>query len=789
VTTRSLFPSPTSGDETFIEGEVARVTFENNETGFRVLKLTVNGRSERLTVVGTLPPLSVGAHVRVRGKLVTDSRHGEQLRAEGLTEIAPSTAKGIERYLASGAVAGVGEKLAARIVEAFGDDTLRILDEEPERLAAIAGVGKKRAERLLATWGARRAERDVLVFLQAHGATAALAARIAKRYGANAIAVVKKDPYRLALDVAGIGFKTADRMAHGLGIARDSPERAQAGILQALRDETEAGHVYSPSTALRRRASALLDLPGELELGHAIGEGPTSPDELLARALHALAEAGHVIVEADSLRDDLVYLPRMYAAERRLAERTRELAEAEVRPLPGAAAAVAAFEKGSMVSLADEQRDAVFEAARASLFIVTGGPGVGKTTVLKAILAVFRASGLVVRLAAPTGRAAKRMTAATSVEATTIHRLLEFDPQRGGSFKRNAQQPLEAGAIIIDEASMVDLPLADCLFQAIHPGTRVVFVGDVGQLPSIGPGAVLRDFIASKVAPCVMLKHIFRQAAQSQIVVNAHRIHDGLPPLVSPPAPTGDAEAPLSDFFVIERRDAESATRTITELVSSRIPRRFGLDPIRDIQVLTPMHRGAAGSHAINLALQAALNPRGAPLFRGQRELRVGDKVMQLKNDYDRTVWNGDIGVVASVDAQAGSLVVRFEDEVVSAPGDIANGRLVPYEPSALDNLTLAYACSVHKAQGSEYPAVVIPLLTSHFVMLSLNLLYTAITRGKRLVVLVADPRAIGLALAEARRDDRHTRLAERIAGRGSSSLRHPTPLTDTAGPSTLSRT
>jgi exodeoxyribonuclease V alpha subunit len=734
--------------ETFVEGEVARVTFENAENGFRIIKLTVKGRAERLTVLGTLPPLHVGAQIRVRGRIETDARHGEQLRSEGVTEIAPNTLKGIERYLASGVVAGVGEKLAARIVHAFGEATLRVLDEEPERLAEVTGLGKKRRDQLVATWHERRAERDVLVFLQAHGASPALAARIAKRYGAKAAEVVRKDPFRLALDVTGIGFKTADRIARELGVASDSPERMQAGLLQALLDENESGHVFSPAPVLERRARTLLGFQDE-PAGDRI-------DTLLGEALYALSVSEHVVVERGRGGDDIVYLPRMYAAERRMAERVRELSAAKARPLPGAQAAVAAFEAAAHVTLADEQRAAVFEASRAPMFIVTGGPGVGKTTVLKAMLAVFRQSNVPVRLAAPTGRAAKRMTAATSVEATTLHRLLEFDPQKGGSFKRDARNPIDAGAVIVDEASMIDLPLADALCQAVAPGTRLVFVGDVGQLPSIGPGAVLRDLIASEVAPCVMLRRIFRQAEESRIVVNAHRIHGGLTPVSAP------ANDPNADFFIIERTDAERATETITELVTSRIPKRFGMDPVRDIQVLTPMHRGAAGSHAVNVALQAALNPHGEPLTRGLRVFRVGDKVMQLKNDYDRAIWNGDIGVVASVDAKAGSLVVRFDAE---GNGDAA--RLVAYEPAALDHLTLAYACSVHKAQGSEYPAVVIPLLTSHFVMLSTKLLYTAVTRGKRLVVLVADPRAIALALAEARKDERYSHLAERIAGAG----------------------
>ena len=746
VTTRSLFHE---GADTFVEGEVLRLTFENAETGFRVAKLMVKGRKEPLTVVGTLPPVHAGARLRVRGKVVTDSRHGEQLRAESVTEMAPSTIDGIRRYLGSGVIPGVGEKLAAKIVSRFGEATLRVLDEEPERLGEIAGLGKKRRDKLVATWREKHAERDVLVFLQAHGASPALAARIMKRYGPTAAHVVRKDPYRLALDVVGVGFKTADRIAQGLGIAADAPERIQAGLLQSLLDMTESGHVFSPAGPLADRAMVLLGL----------GDAAAA-EALLSRGLRALAFGGHVLIEGEGVTAH-VYLPRMLEAEKRLAARIQELGAARVRPLMGATLAIEAFERDANVTLADEQRAAVEEASRAPLFVVTGGPGVGKTTVLKAMLSVLQRAGLVVKLAAPTGRAAKRMTAATSVEATTIHRLLEYDPQKGGTWKRNADRRVTAGAVIIDEASMIDLPLADALLQAVAPGTRLILVGDKDQLPSIGPGAVLRDVILSKAMPAVHLKTIFRQAAASHIVVNAHRVHEGLAPLGSPP------DDPHSDFFIIDRRDPETATSTIIELVSSRIPKRFGLDPVRDIQVLTPMHKGAAGSVAINLALQAALNPTGEPLSRGSRLFRCGDKVMQLKNDYDRSVWNGDVGVISDVDRERGSLRVRFDDEGGAQP------RLVAYEPRALDDLTLAYACSVHKAQGSEYPAVIIPLLTSHFVMLTKNLFYTAITRGKRLVVLVADPRAIQLALAEGRREERHTHLAERIMA-ASSSLRRP---------------
>lgn len=737
-------------EEIAIEGEVAIVTYENLESGFRVVKLDVPDRRERVTIVGLFPRVTPGSRVRVRGTIEVNREHGEQLRATSVTELAPTTLAGIEKYLGSGLIKGVGGITASRIVKHFGLATLKVLEEEPHRLREVPGLGPARVDQLLASWNDQRALRDVMVFLQAHGASVHLAARIFKRYGPKAVSVVSGDPYRLAIDVWGVGFRTADRIASELGIARDSPQRMQAALLQVLRDATEAGHCYLVAEDLTTRAARLLDGAGD----------PAAPPsvELLERLVQALVSVvtcGHVVAEeagalervrdVASLRSAVIYDTRMHETEVRLAARLATLAGAEGDVLSGFTAAVDAFERETGTVLADEQRLAVERAARCPLLVVTGGPGVGKTTIVKAILSVFERSGVVARLAAPTGRAAKRMSEATGREAATLHRLLEFDP-KVGAFKRGAKRPLDAGAIVVDESSMVDVWMADALTQAVADGARLVLVGDVDQLPSVGPGSVLRDAIASGVVPCVRLVKIFRQAERSLIVQNAHRINAGEAPVVPE---KGD---PSADFFMMDRRDADDTRSVVVDLVTRHIPRKFGLDPARDIQVLTPMNRGPVGTMALNEALQAALNPTAPGLVRGRVTFRVGDKVMQLRNDYDKNVFNGDVGVVASIDDEGGALVVRFDDE-----------RDVAYDSRALDELALAYACTVHKSQGSEYPAVVIPLLAVHRVMLSKNLVYTAVTRGKRLVVLVADPWALRLALAEQRREERQTRLASRI--------------------------
>jgi exodeoxyribonuclease V alpha subunit len=710
---------------TTVTGEVERVTYENEETGFRVIRVGSIKDRGSVAAVGKFPAVGPGTKVRITGDFVNDPRHGEQLRVDTLVPVEPDTLVGLERYLGSGLIAGVGPGFAKRIVEVFGLGTLKVLDETPERLSEVTGLGERRVEEIRKTWKSQRAISNIMLVLQTHGASPALAARIFERYGDRAGQIVQLHPYRLALEVRGVGFKTADRIARSIGIRGDHPERAQAGTWHVLESFADQGHVAVPRAVLVERAAQML----EVDEAH------------VEAAIDALHGALRIVVE-----DDLVFPVRLHAAEVSVAGSFRRLLESPARVLPGLEAAIKTFEDTAKVVLGPEQRRAVEAAARDKVVIVTGGPGVGKTTIVRAILSVFDRGRLTVTLAAPTGRAAKRMSEATGRPAATLHRALEFDP-RLRSFGHDAQRPLDVDAVVVDEASMIDVELMAALLDAVPPAARLVIVGDSDQLPSVGPGAVLRDVIESGIVPTVRLNLIFRQTDESRIVANAHAILRGEMP------ESADIEAPGADFFIVKRRDAEEAQKTIIEIVTGRIPKRFGFNPVTDVQVLTPMHRGPAGTQALNAALQAALNPNGPALDRRGVLFRAGDKVMQTKNDYEREVYNGDVGIVARVDTENVTLVVRFQE------------REVTYEDANLDVLALAYATSIHKSQGSEYPAVVIPLLTAHFVMLSRNLVYTAVTRARRLCVLVADPRALGVALAETRKEERLTRLAARLRG------------------------
>jgi exodeoxyribonuclease V alpha subunit len=705
-----------------LAGEVQRVTFENEETGFRVVKVLENPRSEPIVVVGVFGAVGPGNQVRATGNF-EDSKHGRQFRVDSLMVVAPETLDGIERYLGSGVIPGLGPGFAKRIVEKFGTSTLQVLDGDPARLAQVPGLKGKRLATITRAWSDQRRLSNVRLILQTHGASASLANRIVEKYDDRAAQMLERHPYRLAIEVRGIGFKTADRLAQSLGLSRDHPERVQAGVLHVLGHLADSGHVLATRAALAADCGRLL----EVDEGH------------VQAAVDALWGAGRVVVAHDG-----VYLTHLEQAEREVAQHLRRLMRAPGRDLRGWERAIAAFEKSAGYALSLEQRESVERVAREKVLVLTGGPGVGKTTIVRAILHVFQSARLEVKLAAPTGRAAKRLSESTRQNAVTLHRLLEYDPHLH-SFARNSRSPLDAKAVVVDEASMVDIELARSLLGALPDDGRLVLVGDVDQLPSVGPGAFLHDVIESRVVPTVRLNRIFRQSEASSIVENAHAILSGEEPKSDPP------EADHPEFFVIQKRDAEEAAETIRKLVVERIPQRFGLDPRRDIQVLTPMHRGAAGTLALNQLLQRSLNPAQTGIEHKQEVFMLGDKVMQIKNDYEKEAFNGDLGRIVELDVDGVRLAVDFD------------GRVVRYVGRELDALRLAYATSIHKSQGSEYPAVVIPLSTSHFPMLSRNLLYTAVTRAKRLCVLIADPRALRLALDEQRRERRSTGLAERL--------------------------
>jgi exodeoxyribonuclease V alpha subunit len=704
-------------------GEVQRVTFENEETTFRVFKVQVEGQRDLVSVVGKLPPVGAGARVRLVGEFVHDTRHGKQFQAESLVPIEPDTVAGIERYLASGLIPGIGAGFAKRIVARFGVETLQVLDRDPGRLSEVAGLGARRIEEIRKHWSGHRTLSTVVMLLKPHGGSIHVAQRIVDRYGDQAPSMVQSSPYRLALEVRGVGFKTADRIARAAGIAGDHPERAQAGVVHVLEEISDQGHTCCTRSVLLSKTAAML----EIDEAH------------VAAAIVALWASERLVVE-----EEQVFPARLHQAERVVAQRLALLQQAATPALGDGEELIAALEQGSALRLSVSQRTAVQAALEHKVVVITGGPGVGKTTIISSIVKIFRSKSRSISLAAPTGRAAKRLSEATGQPATTLHRLLEYDP-RTRRFTHDAMNPLLADLVIVDEASMVDMLLAEALVSAIPPAGRLLIVGDADQLPSVGAGAFLRDTIASQAVHTVRLAEIFRQDGASKIVMNAHRILHGEEPL------SGIKDEANADFFVIARNDAEHAQRTIVDLVKGHIPDRFGFSWQAGVQVLSPMHRGAAGTMALNQALQSELNANASSLERRGTIFRVGDKVLQTKNDYDRDIYNGDIGFVEQIDSEQRELVVRFDD------------KLVELDDAALDQLTLAYAISIHKSQGSEYPAVVLPLLTSHFVMLSRNLLYTAVTRAKKLCVLVADPKAIRLALTETRREERSTGLTLRL--------------------------
>ncbi len=726
-------PGPTEGQapDDVLEGILDRVVYSNEENAWSVVRLAMEGRRELVTAVGKLFGVQPGESLRLLGRWVQDRKYGEQFRVQTFYTTTPSTLKGVEKYLGSGLILGIGKTMAARIVAHFGMDALEVIENHPERLSEVVGIGTVRSRRILEAWAEQREIKEVMIFLQSHGVSTTYAVRIFKTYGQRAIAVVKENPYRLAMDVFGIGFKMADRIAASLGITPDSPRRAEAGVLHVLDELSGEGHLFCPRDELIERTVSVLQI-----------EAP-----IVERAVSDLAGEGLVVREPRAGKE-AVYLKPLHVCEAGAAERLRAvLGTAASRIRIDVERAIAWFEQRQDIRLAEGQREAVRKAVASKVLVVTGGPGTGKTTVLNAILRILERKGRRILLSAPTGRAAKRMAEATGRKARTIHRLLEFAP-KSQRFERNAGRPLEADLLVVDEVSMVDAVLFHSLLGATPPRCQLVLVGDTDQLPSVGPGNVLRDLIRSGAVEVVTLSEIFRQARQSMIVTNAHRVNHGRLPRLKR---AGDAEDP-GDFHFIERDDPERALATIKELVSTRIPRRYGFDPLDDIQVLTPMHKGLLGVTSLNAQLRALLNPEGESISRGASLFRAGDKVMQVRNNYELDVFNGDIGRVAAVDPVGREIRVRID------------GRLVRYDFADLDELVPAFACSIHKSQGSEYPAVVMPIHTQHYAMLQRNLLYTGITRGRRLVVLVGSRRAVAIAVRNDKVRKRFTWLAERLA-------------------------
>ena len=719
---------------TEIKGQIERITFYNEENGYTIAKMKAGGRPDLVTVVGNLLSVSAGEVLKLKGQWRNHPKFGEQFEVISYESIVPATVKGIEKYLGSGLIKGIGPVMARRLVAKFGLETLNVIEVETARLSEVDGIGEKRIEMIRKAWDDQKEIRDVMVFLQGHGVSPAYAAKIYKQYAKESIKIVQENPYRLATDIFGIGFITADKIAEKLGIAKDSQIRAEAGILYVLHQLSDEGHVYYPYEPLIEECKKILGLDRDV----------------IVKAFGTVAEDRKIIIDelnAGEFKENnkAVYLAKFHVCETGVAARLKGLMQypKKLRAFDRDKA-LEWVQKELKINLAENQKQAVREAIDKKVMVVTGGPGTGKTTIINSIIKIYRRLGQRVLLAAPTGRAAKRMSEAAGHEARTVHRLLEFSPKEG-RFKKDENNPLSADLVVIDETSMMDTVLMYQFLKAVPTEATLVLVGDIDQLPSVGAGNVLKDIIDSECIPTVRLTEIFRQAKESMIVVNAHRVNNGHMPV------TDKTGASLQDFYFFRAEEPELALQKIIELCKEKIPRKFGYKPVDDIQVLTPMHRGIIGAANLNAELQKHLNPSTNELIRGGTSLKVGDKVMQIRNNYNKEVFNGDIGRISKIDREEQEVVVDYD------------GKTVRYEYSELDEIVLAYAVSVHKSQGSEYQVVVMPVLTQHYILLQRNLLYTGITRGKRLVVLVGTKKAIAIAIKNDKPQKRYTLLRERL--------------------------
>ena len=714
---------------------VERVTYQNETNGYSVIKCRAKGYADLITVVGSMPEVHVGSVLTLSGEWTVNPKFGRQFTVSGFEETLPATVYGIEKYLGSGLVKGIGPKFAARIVRAFGADTLNVIEEDPDALLRVPGIGKLRVERIKKSWDEQKEIKNIMLFLQGHDVSTTHATKIYKTYGSDSIRVVKENPYRLADDIWGIGFRTADTIAEKLGVEKETAVRLRSGLLYTLNRLSDEGHCYARRDQLLKTGAELLAV--EESVLPAVLDEMVRQDDVKTELIDG---------EDSAPGETAVYLPPFWFAETGTAKRLKQIfsspASVKVKPQ----GLEERIRRVTGLNYDPAQMDAIRCAAGSKILILTGGPGTGKTTTTLGILTAFRQAGAKILLAAPTGRAAKRLSETTGMEARTIHRLLEFKPPEG--CQKNEQNPLEGDVLILDECSMIDIMLMYSLLKAVPDSMTLIFVGDVDQLPSVGAGNVLRDLIDAGVFPVVRLTKIFRQAAASRIITNAHRINRGRMPDLS--------NGKQSDFFFLEEEDPETAAQEIVRLVKERLPRAYGT---RDIQVLTPMQRGAVGAANLNQVLQAALNADAAGLRRGGTDYRLHDKVMQIRNNYDKEVFNGDIGTVCRVNTEDRELTVSFD------------GREVLYDVTELDELVLAYAATVHKSQGSEYPIVVMPVLMTHYVMLQRNLVYTGVTRAKKLMVMIGSTKALALAVRNVTVTRRNTMLKERLKNPASAGL------------------